>query len=85
MVDNEYNEYKDKSEIYKKESKIINFTYFVACNNPQRAANFLYKALKKKGKEKTFPILKEKVATLLEQNQYSEQAKLLRTIKMEEK
>ena len=85
LVDNEYNGYKDKSEIYKKETKIINFTYFVACKDPQHAADFLYKTLKKKGKEENFPILKEKVANLLEQNQYSEQAKLLRKIKMEEK
>ena len=83
LVDNEYNEYKDENEVYKNESKIINFTYFVACSDPQRAADFLYKALKKKGKEKTFPILREKVAKLLEQNRYNYEAALLRTIKIE--
>ena len=85
LVDNEYNEYKDENEVYKKERKIIDFTYFVACSDPQRAADFLYKALKEEGKEKTFLILREKIAILLEQNQYKQQAALLRTIKMEEK
>ena len=79
------NEYKDKYEIYKNESKVINFTFFVACSDPQSAANFLYSVLKEEGKEKNFPVLKEKVANLLEQERYDYEAALLRTIKIEEK
>ena len=85
MVDNEY---KDKSEIYKGEKTIIHFTFIMACNDPQFAVNFLYKALKKEKKENLFPILKEKVANLLEQERYNYEASCLRTInktKMEEK
>ena len=85
MVDNEY---KNKSEIYKGEKTIIHFTFIMACNDPQFAANFLYKALKKERKENLFPILKEKVANLLEQERYNYEASRLRTInkiKIEEK
>ena len=85
MVDNEY---KDKSEIYKGEKTIIHFTFIMACNDPQFAANFLYKALKKERKEKLFPIFKERVANLLEQEGYNYEASRLRTInkiKIEEK
>ena len=82
MVDNEY---KDKFEIYKSEKAIINFTFFVACNNPPSATNFLYSVLKEEGKEKLFPILRERVANLLEQHQYNYEAALLRTINIEEK
>ena len=77
------NKHKDEYEIYKNEKALINFTYFVACNNPQSAANFLYKVLEEEGKEEIFPILKEKIANLLEQNQYNYEAALLRTIKIE--
>ncbi|MEX2721814.1 MAG: hypothetical protein Q6362_010455 [Candidatus Wukongarchaeota archaeon] len=82
MVDNEY---KDKSEIYKGEKTIIYFTFVMACNDPQFAADFLYRALKKEEKDKLFPILRERVANLLEQEQYDYEANLLRTIKIEEK
>ncbi len=60
----------------------------MACNDPQFAANFLYKALKKERKENLFPILREKVANLLEQERYNYEANRLRTINkinMEEK
>jgi len=82
LVDNEY---KDKSEIYKGEKTIIYFTFVMACNDPQFAADFLYRALKKEEKDKLFPILRERVANLLEQEQYDYEANLLRTIKIEEK
>ncbi len=81
----DYNAYKDEYKIYKNESKVINFTFFVACSDPQSAANFLYSVLKEEGKEKIFPILKEKVVKLLEREQYNQEAALLRTIKIEKK
>jgi len=51
----------------------------MARKDPKFAVNFLYTTLKKTRKEKFFPILKEKVANLLEENQYNEEAFSLRT------
>ena len=78
------NKYKGKNEIYKNEKMVIHFTFVMACNDPQFAASFLYKALKKERKENLFPILKERVAVLLEQERYNYEATLLRTINIEE-
>ena len=78
------NKYIDKNEIYKNEKMIIHFTFVMACNDPQFAASFLYRALKKEKKENIFPILKERVADLLDQERYNYEAASLRTINIEE-
>jgi len=81
LVDNEY---EDNYEIYKNEKALINFTFFVACKNPQSAATFLYSVLKGEEKKKLFPILRERIAKLLEQNYCHYEAAVLRTINIEE-
>ena len=77
MVDNDYEE---KKGIEKEECSLINFTYFVACSDPEAAADFLFRSLKKAGKEENFSILREKIANLLKENQYHYEAAFIRTI-----
>ena len=81
LIDNECEE---NCEVYKNEKTLINFTFFVACKNPQSAAHFLYSVLKGEEKKKLFPILRERIAELLEQHQCHYEAALLRTINIEE-
>ena len=77
MVDNDDDE---KKGIDKKERSLINFTYFVACSDPQAAVDFLYRSLKKVGKEENFSTLREKIAKLLEENCYHYEAAFIRSI-----
>ena len=74
------NDNDEKKGMGKKERSLINFTYFVACSDPQAAVDFLYRSLKKVGKEELFPFFKEKVASLLEENKCHYEAALLRSI-----
>jgi len=78
------NKYKENCEVYKNEKTLINFTFFVACKNPHSAAHFLYSVLKGEEKKKLFPVLRERIAELLEQHQCHYEAALLRTTKIEE-